>query len=186
VNYFQVGTDYFINCTAVTQADEDTAILQPVTNTQLPKPGVDLIKEFEGFYPDAYPDPLTGGRPYTIGWGSTKKRDGTRWQLGETITRDEADALLIHQLETNYLPPLQKIPVWPELNVNQQGALLSFAYNLGANFYDGKDFQTITRVLKNKLWNEIESAFLLYCNPGSNVEAGLKRRRQAEARLFLR
>ncbi|BAZ31173.1 lysin [Cylindrospermum sp. NIES-4074] len=188
VDHFQLGTTHYVDFTLApeeTQTDEDTAIWKPVT-TQLPKPGVDLIKEFEGFYPNAYPDPLTKGKPYTIGWGSTRKRDGTRWNLGDTITRDEADELLIYQLETNYLPPLQKIPAWPELNVNQQGALLSFAYNLGANFYGAANFQTITTVLEKKQWNKIESAFLLYCNPGTDVEAGLKRRRQAEARLFLK
>jgi lysozyme len=89
------------------------------------------------------------------------------------------------QIENSYLPPLQKIPVWDELNANQQGALLSFAYNLGANFYGGSGFSSMTRVLRDKKWDEIEETFLKYRNPGSNVEAGLKRRRQAEAKLFL-
>ncbi|NET70045.1 MAG: lysozyme [Sphaerospermopsis sp. SIO1G2] len=89
------------------------------------------------------------------------------------------------QLEEKYLPPLQKIPGWDELNVNQQGALLSFAYNLGANFYGGNYFQSITRVLQNKQWDKIEETFVKYRNPGSSVEAGLKRRRLAEAKLFL-
>jgi lysozyme len=43
----------------------------------------------------------------------------------------------------------------------------------------------MTRVLKNKQWNEIEATFLKYRSPGTSVEAGLKRRRQAEAKLFL-
>jgi lysozyme len=152
---------------------------------KLPLPGVDLIKEFEGCFLKAYPDPLTKGKPYTIGWGSTRKKDGSEWKLGETITQQEADDLLMLQLENNYLPPLQRIPVWNELNVNQQGALLSFGYNLGANFYGNRNFQSITRVLANKLWDEIEETFVKYRNPGKPVEAGLKRRRLAEAKLFL-
>jgi lysozyme len=80
---------------------------------------------------------------------------------------------------------MQKIPVWNELNANQQGALLSFGYNLGANFYGSSNFKSMTRVLTDKKWDEIEETFLKYRNPGSNVEAGLKRRRQAEAKLFL-
>lgn len=40
---------------------------------KLPLPGVPLIKEFEGCYLKAYPDPLSGNLPITIGWGTTKK-----------------------------------------------------------------------------------------------------------------
>jgi lysozyme len=152
---------------------------------KLPLPGVALIKDFEGLYLNAYPDPLTGGKPITIGWGTTRKKDGSEWKLGETITKAEAEELLMMQLEEKYLPSLQKIPVWNELNVNQQGALLSFGYNLGASFYGGKNFQSITRVLQNKQWDEIEETFVKYRNPGSPVEAGLRRRREAEAKLFL-
>lgn len=152
---------------------------------KLPLPAIPLIQEFEGCYLKAYPDPLTGGKPITIGWGSTKKRDGTDWQLGESITKAEADDLLLVQLEKNYLPTLQKIPVWNDLNANQQGALLSFGYNLGANFYGNPNFSSITKVLQNKQWDKIEETFVKYRNPGSNVEEGLKRRRLAEAKLFI-
>ncbi|MFM2062032.1 MAG: hypothetical protein RLZZ507_1702 [Cyanobacteriota bacterium] len=152
---------------------------------QLPLPGVALIKEFEGLFLKAYPDPLSGGKPITIGWGTTRKKDGSEWKLGETITKEQAEELLMMQLEQKYLPPLQKIPVWNELNANQQGAILSFGYNLGANFYGRSGFQSITRVLQNKQWDQIEVTFLKYINPGSKVEAGLRRRRQAEAKLFL-
>jgi lysozyme len=155
------------------------------TTGKLPLPGVPLIKQFEGLFLKAYPDPLSGNLPITIGWGTTKKRDGSNWKLGESITQQEADDLLMLQLENSYLPPLQKIPVWNELNANQQGALLSFGYNLGANFYGSSNFSSMTRVLRDKKWDEIEETFLKYRNPGSNVEAGLKRRRQAEAKLFL-
>ena len=172
-----------------------SSILSPTLNTptkgfggitgKLPLPGVPLIKEFEGCYLNAYRDPLSGNLPITIGWGTTKKRDGSNWELGESITQQEADDLLMLQLENSYLPPLQKIPVWNELNANQQGALLSFGYNLGASFYGNSNFSSITRVLRDKKWDEIEETFLKYRNPGSNVEAGLRRRRQAEAKLFL-
>ena len=152
----------------------------------LPMPGVELIKQFEGCYLDAYPDPLSGDKPITIGWGCTRKRDGGKWVMGDRITQAEADELLMQQLQHDYLPDLQKIPCWSELNENQQGALLSFAYNLGSKFFGSPDFQTMTKVLKNKQWHKIKDAFLLYCNPGSPVESGLRRRRQAEAELFLK
>lgn len=151
---------------------------------RVPLAGVELIKQFEGLHLTAYPDPLSGGRPYTVGWGSTRRKDGSPFYLGQRISRQEADDLLVYQLETEFLPALERIPVWPELNDNQRGALLSFAYNLGAGFYGASGFETISRVLRNRQWDKIESALLLYRNPGTNVEEGLRRRRQAEADLF--
>jgi GH24 family phage-related lysozyme (muramidase) len=70
------------------------------------------------------------------------------------------------------------------MNENQQGALLSFAYNLGARFYGSSGFNTITRVLKNKEWDKVPDALYLYRNPGTRVEAGLARRRTAEGKLW--
>jgi lysozyme len=71
------------------------------------------------------------------------------------------------------------------MNDNQRGALLSFAYNLGASFYGGSNFNTITRNLREKNWKAIPKTLEMYSNPGSNVEAGLLRRRKAEGKLWV-
>ncbi len=152
----------------------------------LPISGVELIKKFEGCYLKSYYDPLTGGLPITIGWGSTRRKDGTRFMIGNTITQDEADDLLYFQLRREFLPLLQKIPYWGEMNDNQRGALLCFAYNLGADFYGNPNFTTITKVLKNKEWSKVPAALELYRNPGTKVEAGLARRRTAEGQLWIK
>jgi hypothetical protein len=68
---------------------------------------------------------------------------------------------------------------------NQQCALISFAYNLGSGFYGSEGFETISKRLKDKDWAAVPEALLLYRNPGTNVEAGLLRRRQAEGRLWV-
>ena len=158
----------------------------PVTERgHLPPKGLELIKAFEGLNLHAYPDPLTGDKPITIGWGSTKDIDGSLFHMGDKITAEKADLLLIHQLSTQYLPKLeQSIPYWDEMTDNQKGALLSFAYNLGANFYGGPRFRTITESLKNKQWYKVADAMLLYINKGTPVENGLLRRRKAEAELW--
>jgi len=150
----------------------------------LPESGIKLIKEFEGCHLKAYYDPLTGGLPITIGWGSTRRKDGTRFMIGNRITQEEADDLLYFQLRREFLPSLQKIPHWNEMNDEMRGSLLSFAYNLGAGFYGASGFNTITRVLKEKKWNEVASALEIYRNPGTKVEAGLLRRRRAEGALW--
>lgn len=149
-----------------------------------PACGIELIKRFEGCHLKAYPDPLSGGKPYTIGWGSTKKKDGSPFVLGETITQEEADQLFLYQLEMGYMPSLEKIPYFNEMSPEQVGALLSFAYNLGARFYGSQGFETISRRLRNREWDLIPDALLLYRNPGTSVEAGLKRRRIAEGALW--
>jgi lysozyme len=70
------------------------------------------------------------------------------------------------------------------MNDNQRGALLSFAYNLGAGFYNGSGFNTISRNLREKNWEAIPKTLEMYRNPGSNVEKGLLRRRIAEGTLW--
>ena len=146
--------------------------------------GIDLIKTFEGCHLKAYPDPKTGAAPITIGWGSTQRPDGSKFMLGQFITQQQADEYLMYDIENRFLPKLKKIPYWEEMNDNQRGALLCFAYNLGGDFYGHPDFGTITRVLKNREWSKVPEALKLYRNPGSNVEAGLLRRRIAEGKLF--
>jgi len=159
----------------------------------LPRAGVELIKQFEGLHDmspgdgmvHAYPDPLTGGLPITIGWGSTKDIDGSVFNIGDKISPEKADILLEQQLKYNYLSVLEKkIPYWDEMSDNQHGALLSFAYNLGAHFYGNNSFNTITRVLAEKEWHKVPDALYLYRNPGTSVEAGLARRRIAEGDLW--
>ena len=155
-----------------------------VSGDDVPQMGIKLIKEFEGCHLKAYPDPLTGGLPITIGWGSTRKKDGSPFKMGDTITQQEADELLITQCKSQFLPALRKIPHWNEMSDGKRGALLSFAYNLGAGFYGGDNFNTITKRLKNKEWDLVPDALYLYRNPGSNVEAGLARRRKAEGEAW--
>lgn len=154
------------------------------TNSQLPACGVDLIKQFEGCELEAYPDPLSGGDPWTIGWGSTRNIKGEPFKKGDKITQAQADTLLENSLLSSYLPQLIRIPHFSSMSEEQKGALLSFAYNLGANFYGSPDFTTISRYLKDKDWDRIPEALLLYRNPGTNVEEGLRRRRIAEAKLW--
>jgi lysozyme len=152
--------------------------------SSIPQAGVELIKEFEGCHLKSYPDPMTGGAPITIGWGTTRRPDGTGFMLGNHITQQQADEYLMYDIENRILPQLKGIPYWEQMNDNQRGALLSFAYNLGAGFYNSVNFNTISRNLREKNWVAIPKTLELYCNPGSNVEIGLLRRRKAEGNLW--
>jgi GH24 family phage-related lysozyme (muramidase) len=161
----------------------------------VPQCAIDLIKQFEGYekkLPDgrvaAYPDPITGWDLPTIGYGSTKYPDGSAVKRDDVIDRPRAEECLIHEVEEKCRPALEAIPSWGQMNDNQRGALYCFAYNLGARFYRGGNFQSITRVCDTpQRWGDdtwIEEQFVKYRNPGSAAEAGLRRRREAEAKLF--
>jgi GH24 family phage-related lysozyme (muramidase) len=144
-------------------------------------PAIKLIQEFEGCHLDAYLCPA--GVP-TIGWGNTRYGDGRPVKIGDKITRVEADLLLRQEVDRIVAKLSATVPHWKIMSDNQQGALVSFAFNLGAGFYGAKGFETITARLRNKDWTRVPEAMLLYRNPGSSFEAGLKRRREAEGRLW--
>lgn len=146
--------------------------------------GLNLIKQFEGFRAEAYPDPHTGGDPWTIGYGTTIYSFGTHVKKGEKISEEMAIDELNHYVSTRIGPALEKLPFYKDFTEPMIGALESFAYNLGEGFYGAKGFETISRRLREKDWKNMRSALMLYVNPGSNVTEGLKRRRAAEADLW--
>ncbi|MEM8615023.1 MAG: jacalin-like lectin, partial [Cyanobacteria bacterium P01_H01_bin.105] len=161
----------------------------------IPRSGIELIKEFEGFaeaLPDgraqAYADPLRGWDVPTIGYGTTRYPDGVQVREGDMINRKQAEDYLIDHVDKSCRAAMEKIPTWKRMNNNQRGAIYSFAYNLGSGFYQGENFESITRVCDSpELWTDhrwIAAQFVKYRNPGTSVEEGLRRRRLAEAELF--
>ena len=145
------------------------------------EPAAKLIREFEGFEANAYVCPAG---VVTIGWGFTRWGDRPV-QLGETISREIADAMLSDLIESKIVPALaQTVPGWKTLPPNRQNALVSFAYNVGWHFCGSSDFVSISRCLRESDYHAVPAAMMLYINPGSNVEAGLRRRREAEGKLW--
>jgi GH24 family phage-related lysozyme (muramidase) len=145
---------------------------------------LELIQQFEGCHLDAYPDPASGGEPWTIGWGTTRYSDGRKVEKGDKLNRVEADMLLRQEVDRIADKLRTTVPFWVAMADYQKCALISFAYNLGSGFYGTQGFETISRELREKNWAAVPAAMLLYRNPGSNVEAGLKRRREAEGKLW--
>jgi GH24 family phage-related lysozyme (muramidase) len=143
-----------------------------------------LIKEFEGCHLSAYPDPLSGGEPWTIGYGTTRYSTGAPVQRGDKINVIEADMLLRLEVDRIAAKLRSTVPHWNEMNDDQRSALVSFAYNLGAGFYGSGGFETISKCLRERNWADVPAAMELYRNPGTNVEAGLLRRRRAEGKLW--
>jgi GH24 family phage-related lysozyme (muramidase) len=159
----------------------------------VPSQAIKLIQDFEGCERldqaagliHAYPDPRTKAEPWTIGWGTTVYPDGRPVGEFDTITREDADKFFVISLQKSYWDRIaERIPFWGEMNDPMRSALCSFAYNLGSNFYGAEDFNTISACLREKRWQDVPDALMLYVNPGSDVEAGLRRRRAAEGKLW--
>jgi GH24 family phage-related lysozyme (muramidase) len=155
----------------------------PVPETLIPRQCLDLIAEFEGFSPVPYLCPA--GRA-TIGYGNTFYEDGRSVTMNDgAITEPQAKRMLSQIVEKDFWNVLKvAVPFWDEMSDNQRSALTSFAFNLGARFYAAPGFTTISACLKDKAWDEVPGALMLYVNPGSSFEAGLRRRREAEGKLW--
>ena len=158
---------------------------QPETPLSVVPPQcLEIIAEFEGFRPAPYDD---GVGVATIGYGSTFYEDGTKVTFKDfPITEPQARSMMKSIVEEDFWNVLKiTIPYWEEMNDNQRSALTSFGYNLGSRFYGSSGFNTISACLTDHAWDEVPSALMLYVNPGSSVEAGLKRRRKAEGELWV-
>ncbi|MEB3317638.1 MAG: C39 family peptidase [Cyanobacteriota bacterium] len=143
-----------------------------------------LIRDFEGFADKAYPDPASGGDPWTIGYGFTRV-NGKPVVPGQTMSHAEADQLLSTMVGEHANSLSGRIPFWKDMADQQQSALISFAWNLGLGFYgDETNFHTISTCLRNKDWAKVPDALLLYCMPGTPVHQGLLRRRQEEGKVW--
>ena len=150
----------------------------------VPPQCLDIIAEFEGFRPTPYLCPA--GVP-TIGYGATYYEDGRKVTMSDSaITEPQGKRMLGSMVEKDFWGVLTTtIPDWEEMNDNQRSALTSFGYNLGARFYGSPGFATISACLRDHAWSEVPGAFMLYVNPGSAFEEGLRRRRAAEGALWL-
>ena len=133
--------------------------------------GLALIRQFEGLRLSAY---RCAAGVLTIGWGTTK---GVK--MGQTITRDEADRLLLEDAQrfADHVKALVKVP----LNQNQTDALVSFVYNVGPAAF-GKS--TMLKLINQGLLEDAANQFLRWNRAANNVVAGLTRRRVAEKALF--
>lgn len=145
-----------------------------------------MSKQWEGFRPDAYPDPGSrDGTPWTIGYGQT--RIGNRAvRKGDTIAEPEASRLhLIRLNETAArVDALVKVP----LSDNQFGALVIFADNVGMGGGSKVGFSTSTLLKKLNAGNydAVPSELAKWKYNDGEVMQGLVNRRAAEAGLWAR
>ena len=166
---------------AIDRAVGSDAMGEPPRSRAVGPPGVALIKRFEGCarlradgLVEAYPDPATGGAPWTIGWGAT----GAGIARGIVWTQAECDARLERDLERYAAGVAAAIGDAPTTQ-NQFDALVSFHYNTGAIAR-----ATLTRLHVGGDHVGAAREFARWNRAGGRVLRGLTRRRAAEARLY--
>lgn len=149
--------------------------------------GIDLIKRYEDCKLVAYPDPKTGGAPWTVGWGATGPdiNEGTVWTQQQADDRLQADIAEREDLVND--------AVTVPLTQGQFDAMVSIVFNVGPGssrkdgiirLKDGRP-STLLRLLNAGDYAGCADQFLRWVSPGSNVERGLRRRRISERMMFL-
>lgn len=136
------------------------------------KRGVELIKQYEGCKLYAYRDAV--GVP-TIGYGHTKNV-----YMGMAITKEKADEFLVSDIE----------PIEKALNIlgvpfmqQQFDALVSWIFNLGIGNFNSSTMKKFIMARRSNI--EITDQMVKWHNAGGKPLLGLKKRRVAEANMWL-
>jgi lysozyme len=138
--------------------------------------GVDLVKEFEGCRTAAYPDPASGGDPWTIGYGATGAgiARGTNWTLQQCEARLHED---LNRFAAGVSAAIGDHPT----SQNEFDATVSLAFNIGL-----QNFKSSTLLRLHQAGDKDAAAgqFSRWNKAAGRVMAGLTRRREAEAALY--
>lgn len=144
---------------------------------QVSAAGRELIERNEGLRLDAYPDPATGGDPWTIGYGDT----GPDVVPGLTITQEEASRRLTDRLDRDFGAHVNRQIGDVPTTQGQFDAMVSLAYNIGNG-----NFNKSSVLRFHKAGNETGAAasFALWNKAAGRVMKGLTRRRAEEAAMY--
>lgn len=149
---------------------------------QLNKASIDLIKEFEGLFLNAYQDPRPNNPIWTIGYGTIRYPNGVAVKKGDKITEAQAEEYLKLDLSSTALAVEKAVKVL--LTDNEFGALVSLAYNIGVSAFNSS---TLLRKLNEARPDaEVVEQFHRWNKAEGKVLPGLVRRRKAEADLYVK
>lgn len=136
--------------------------------------GLEFIAEHEGFSNVAYPDPGSGGEPWTIGYG---RAHGVK--PGDVCTKEQAMQWLREDVQDAERTIERLVKV--ELTDEQHAALVSFIFNVGAGNFERS---TLLRMVNARNFDGAAAEFPRWNRASGRVLAGLTKRRHAEAAMF--
>ena len=137
---------------------------------------VTLIGGFEGLRQNAYPDPATGGKPWTVCYGETQDV-----HKGDYHSIAECKAMLIDSLQkyANGISACVTAPMPDDRYV----ALVSFAYNVGVG---AACKSSVVRLINQGRIREGCDALMKWDRAAGIRFPGLTKRRAKERELCLR
>jgi lysozyme len=141
---------------------------------------VESIKRWEGCRLTAYPDPGSGGVPWTIGYGSTRDEQGRAIVPGTTWTQERAEARLAAEV-AEFAKGVDKLIGAAPTTPGQRAALVSLAYNIGLGALKES---TLLRLHKEGDYAGAEGQFSRWSKAAGRVMQGLVNRRAAEAAIY--
>ena len=153
-----------------------------ITKMKISNEGINLIKFFEGCPTDKDGNVVSyrcAANKATIGYGSLKLIDGSPVEDGMTISKQDAEDLLAHELHEyeGYINDM----VEPDLSQNQFDALVSWVFNLGPSNLRAS---TLLKKLNAKDWTDVPNQIKRWNKVAGVPNEGLIKRRNAEALLF--
>lgn len=136
-----------------------------------------IIREFEGLSLNAYPDPASGGDPWTIGYGATGPgiRPGVTWSLSQAEARLADD---VQRFMDGVSALLKRKPTDSQL-----AAMTSLAFNVGLSAFAKS---TLLRKFNAGDVRGAAAEFDRWVYASGKKMRGLERRRAAERALFER
>jgi lysozyme len=153
---------------------------------QLSEPGLELLKQWEGFESKVYKD--SAGLP-TIGVGHLLTKSeltsgkiaigGLPVQYANGLT----DQKVLDLLSQDVSPAAKAVNtgVKVTLNQNQFDALVSFTFNVGVGAFTGS---TLLKVLNQKQYDQVPDQLRRWNKSGGKVVQGLANRRENEIKLW--
>ena len=138
--------------------------------------GMNFYKSHEGLELAVYPDPATGGAPYTAGYGHT----GSDVTPGMKVTQEMADAwsdIAVANFES-VVSPLVTAPT----TQGQFDAMVSLAYNIGLGNF-GKS--TLLKKHNARCYACAADQFRVWNRANGKVMNGLTKRRAAEREVYM-
>jgi lysozyme len=141
---------------------------------------INIIKKYEGYSEKAYPDPNTGGAPYTIGYGTQYYPDGSPVKQGHRCTQHKALEYLFHEVEL-IDDELTRLNLG--LDASMREALISFIHSIG---WEPFLYSEIIDAVENEYWGGAAEEITHWIfDSYYKVIGGLVDRRREESNLFL-
>ena len=141
---------------------------------------IDIICRYEGYKEKAAADPVTGGHPYTFGYGSQFYPDGSAVKQGHLCTKKKALEYVLKEINI-IAHELKSLNIGIDNDMEQ--ALISFIHSIG---WESFLYSSLIDLIEREEYvGAAETMQQWIYDNQHRVIGGLVERRRKEARLFM-